>query len=138
MIRPREKQALSRCRQQALAIQSQRQALEANLLNPAPLVKGCLVVTRKVCGKAGCRCATSKRLRHGPFLHLSVLHQGKTRKIHLPKSWEDAVRGGVEAARKYRQARQEWLVLEKSMKKLWKEVERCRNHLPYEPKAKGR
>jgi hypothetical protein len=137
MIRPREKQALSRCRQQALDIQSERQALEAKLMSPAPLVKGCLVVTRKVCGKSGCRCATSKRMRHGPFMHLSVLRQGKTRKIHLPKRWEDTVRAGVEAARRYRQARRQWLVLEKRMKSLWKQVERYRNHLPYEPKPKG-
>lgn len=138
MIRPRDKQALSRCRQQVLDLQSQRQALEAHLLNPEPLVEGCLVVTWKVCGKAGCRCATSKKMRHGPFVHHSVLRQGRTRKIHLPKAWEEKVMAGVAATRRYRDARRQWLALEKRMKKLWKRVARYRQHLPYEPKKKGR
>lgn len=138
MIRSRKKQALSRCRQMVRELQAQRQSLEAKLLSQEPLVEGCLVVLRKVCGKAGCRCATSKRLRHGPFLSLSILRQGQTRRIHLPKQWEDPVKAGLEAARHYRQARQEWKILQRRMEGLWREVERCRKHVPYEPKKKGR
>lgn len=103
-----------------------------------PLVEGCLVVTRKVCGKPGCRCATSKRMRHGPFFHLSILREGRTRKIHLPKGWEEEVKTGVEARRRYRQAFQQWRTLQKEMERLWRQVERNRKHLPYEPKKKGR
>jgi hypothetical protein len=102
------------------------------------MVEGCLVVTWKVCGKAGCRCATSKKRRHGPFVHHSVLRDGKTRKIHLPKEWEEKVRSGMAAAHRYRQARRQWLALEKRMKRLWKDVERYRKHLPYEPERKSR
>lgn len=138
MIRSREKQALSRCRQQMREIQAERHALEANLLSPSPLVEGCLVEVRRVCGKAGCRCASSKRMRHGPYLHLSLLRQGKTRTIHLPKGWEEEVRAGVEAARRYRKAHQQWRALERRVDALWREVGRCRKHLPYEPKQKGR
>ena len=96
------------------------------------------MVLRKVCGKAGCRCATSKRLRHGPFLSLSILRQGQTRRIHLPKQWEDTVKAGLEAARRYRKARQEWKILQRRMEGLWREVERYRKHVPYDPKKKGR
>lgn len=138
MIRNREKQALSRHRQQLREIQAERQALETSLLGREPLVEGCLVEVRRVCGKAGCRCADSKRMRHGPYLHLSLLRQGKTRTIHLPKEWEEEVRAGVEAARRYRKAHQQWRVLERRVDALWREVEHCRKHLPYEPKPKGR
>ena len=138
MISTGQKQALSRCRQQVLAAQSERQALEAKLLGSEALVEGCLVVVRKVCGKAVCRCKTSKRLRHGPFLHLSLLREGKTKTIHVPKSWEEEVKTGVEAAGRFRQACRQWRALQKQMEKLWRQVERNRKHLPYEPKKKGR
>ncbi|MFA4904814.1 MAG: DUF6788 family protein [Desulfobaccales bacterium] len=138
MIRAREQQAISRCRKQVRALQSEREALEANLLSREPLVEGSLVTIRKVCGKAGCRCATSKRMRHGPFLSLSILRRGQTRRIHLPKPWEEQVRAGVEKARRYRKAHQQWRDLERRMGVLWKQVERYRKHVPYEPKQKGR
>jgi hypothetical protein len=138
MIRFREKQALSHCRQLARELQAQRQFLETNLLSREPLVEGCLVVTRRICGKAGCRCAASKRMRHGPYLSLSILRQGQTRRIHLPREWGDCVKAGLEAARRYREAFREWRALDKRMAGLWREVERCRKHVPYEPKRKGR
>ncbi len=138
MIHAINKQALSRCRQLLKDLQSQRQLLESHLLSREPMVEGCLVVVRKVCGNSGCRCSRSKKLRHGPFLYLSILRQGKTRTIHLPKEWEETVRVGVEAARGYRTARQQWRVLEKRIENLWREIERYRKHLPYEPKKKRR
>ena len=138
MLRTGYKQALSRCRQQAREFQFERQALEANLMSREPLVEGCLVVVRKVCGKASCRCKTSKKMRHGPFLHHCLLREGKTRTIHLPKQWEQEVKAGVEAARRFRQARQRWRLLEKQLENLWRQVERHRKHVPYEPKKKGR
>ena len=58
--------------------------------------------------------------------------------IHLPKEWEEEVKTGVEAARRFRKARKHWRALEKRMENLWREVERNRKHLPYEPKKKGR
>lgn len=102
------------------------------------LVEGCLVVVRTVCGKASCRCKTSKRLRHGPYLHLSLLRNGRTRMIHLPKQWEEDVRTGVEAARQFRKARRQWRVLNKRIENLWRQVELNRRSLPYEPKKKSR
>lgn len=138
MISTGQKQAVSRCRQQVRAVQAERQTLEANLLGSEPLVEGCLVVVRKVCGKAACRCKTSRRLRHGPFLHLSLLRKGKTKTIHVPKVWEEEVKTGVEAARRFRKARQQWRVLQKQMENLWRQVDRNRKHLPYAPKKKSR
>lgn len=77
-------------------------------------------------------------MRHGPFLHHSVLENGRTRKIHLPKGWGEKVLEGIAAAQQYRHARQKWFKLEKEMQGLWKEVERCRQSLPYEPKKRSR
>ena len=126
-------------RQQLGDIQAQRQLLEAVLMERTPLVEGSLVVVRKVCGKAGCRCARSRRERHGPFLYLSLSRQGRTRTIHLPKRWEEPVRVGVEAARHYRKTHKEWHALATRLEALWKQVERHRKHsLPYEPKQKSR
>lgn len=138
MIHTGKKQALSRYRQQVLAVQAERKALEAALMGMEPLVEGCLVAVRKVCGKAGCRCRTSKRFRHGPFLHLSLLHNGKTRMIYLPKQWEEEVKAGVESARRFRSARRQWRELQERMENIWRQVERNRKYLPYEPKKKSR
>lgn len=137
MIQSRQKQTLSRYRQRVRAVQAERQALEAALMGTEALVEGCLVVVRTVCGKAACRCRTSKRWRHGPYLHLSLLRKGKTRMIHLPRQWEEEVRAGVEAARRFRKARQQWRALNKQMENLWRQVERNRRQLPYEPKKKS-
>lgn len=138
MTHIRQKHALSRYRQQVLVVQAARQSLETALMGSEALVEGCLVVVRTVCGKAACRCKTSKRWRHGPYLHLSLLRKGKTRMIHLPKQWEEAVKAGVEAARRFRKARRQWRGLNKQMENLWRQVERNRKHLPYEPKKKSR
>lgn len=116
----------------------ERQELEARLMSAEALVEGCLVVVRKVCGKAGCRCKTSKRMRHGPFLHLSLLRQGKTKTIYLPKLWEQEVKTGVEAAKRFRKAHQQWRALHKQMENLWRQVEVNRKRVPYEPKKKSR
>lgn len=137
MIQSRQKQTLSRYRQRVRAVQAERRALEAALMGTEALVEGCLVVVRTVCGKAACRCRTSKRWRHGPYLHLSLLRKGKTRMIHLPRQWEEEVRAGVEAARRFRKARQQWRALNKQMENLWRQVERNRRQLPYEPKKKS-
>lgn len=137
MISTGQKQALSRCRSQVLSLQAERQALEATLMGSETLAEGCMVVVRKVCGKAACRCKRSKRLRHGPFLHLSLLRHGKIRTIHVPKQWEEEVKRGVEAARRFRKAHQQWKVLQKHMDALWRQVERNRKHVPYEPKKRG-
>lgn len=137
MIHARQGQALSRYRQLVKDLQAERQLLESNLLSREPLGEGCLVVVRKVCGKAGCRCVSSKKMRHGPFLYQSILRRGKTKTIHLPKEWEDRVKAGVETARRYRKARQQWRVLGKRLESLWRKIERQRKHLPYEPRKKG-
>lgn len=138
MIQSRQKHELSRYRQQVRAAQAARQSLEAALMGSGALVEGCLVVVRTVCGKAACRCRTSKRWRHGPYLHLSLLRKGKTRMIHLPRQWEEEVKAGVEAARRFRKSRKQWRVLQKRMENLWRQVERNRKQLPYEPKRRSR
>ena len=137
MISTGQRQALSRCRRQVLALQADRQALEAKLMGSETLAEGCMVVVRKVCGKAACRCKRSKRFRHGPFLHLSLLRHGKIKTIHVPRQWEEEVKRGVEAARRFRKAHQQWKALQKHMDALWRQVERNRKHVPYEPKKKG-
>jgi len=48
------------------------------------------------------------------------------------------VRAGVEAARRFRKAHQQWRALNKQLENLWRQVERNRKHMPYEPKKKDR
>lgn len=138
MIHIRQRYILSRCRQRIKAAQLERQALEAELMNPEPLVEGCLVTVRTVCGKPACRCRRAKRFRHGPYLHLSLLRDGKTKMLHLPKEWEEEARAGVEAARRLRKARIRWRILQREMENLWRQVELNRRSVPYEPKKKSR
>jgi hypothetical protein len=136
-IDTRHQQALSRFRQSVLELQRQRQKLESCLLERFPLVGGSLAVVYKVCGKPGCRCAQTKEQRHGPFLYLSFTKKGKGRTIHLPKKWEEPVREGVEATRRYRRQHRDWQNNNEKIEKLWKKIEGYRKHkLPYEPKKK--
>ena len=139
MTHIRQYQAISRCRQLLMDLRSERQDLEAHILARTPLVEGCLVEVHRVCGKPNCRCATSKKHWHGPYLCLSLSRQGKTRTIHLPKMLQERVRGGVKAARLYRQAHQRWRTIGRRLEELWKQVEHYRKqNLPYEPKKKSR
>lgn len=57
------------------------------------LIRGSLLVRRRVCGKPRCRC-TRGRLHES--LYLAIHQDGRTRQLFVPKDWEARVRQWVE------------------------------------------
>lgn len=67
---------------------------------PGPtLIRGSLIVLRRRCGKANCRCADGESLHESPALSYS--ERGRTRMLMLPAS---AVAEVAEATARYRAA----------------------------------
>jgi hypothetical protein len=64
------------------------------LLGHPGLLRGNLVVMRRKCGKASCRCAQDPDQRHAS-LYLSMSHEGKRRMVYIPAPWEERVREWV-------------------------------------------
>lgn len=64
------------------------------MLTRAGVLRGSLVVMRRRCGKAGCRCARSRRNQHRSLV-LKIGENGKQRTIYVPRGWEDRVRTWV-------------------------------------------
>jgi len=55
------------------------------------LLRGNLVLMRRACGKAGCRCARSPRGRHRS-LYLGLKIDGRQHMVYVPAAWEERVR----------------------------------------------
>ena len=56
------------------------------------VIRGSLVIMKRVCGKSGCRC-----LKNSPHksLYISQSFKGKTRMTYVPKQSEEVVRWGI-------------------------------------------
>jgi len=65
----------------------------AELLREGGLLRGSVSVRRRVCGKAGCRCA---RGEGHEAMYVVYREAGRTTQIYVPKGWEERVRGWVE------------------------------------------
>ena len=63
------------------------------------ILRGSLLLRRRVCGKAGCKCTRGKLHES---LYLVITEKGKTRQLYVPKDWEPRVRRWVV---EYHQAR---------------------------------
>ena len=67
-------------------------ARRQELTNSLPLldqvIRGSLITRYVKCGKSNCRCASGQG---HPSLYLSSLHEGKTRLVYVPASWESWV-----------------------------------------------
>ena len=61
------------------------------------IIRGSVVIMKRHCGKAGCRC--QKGFKH-ESLYISQRHAGKTRMIYVPKSSEKTVRRLISNYRK--------------------------------------
>lgn len=68
------------------------------------LMRGTLLVRRRVCGKPSCKCA---RGQPHESLYLVVSEQGRSRQLFVPKDWEARVRGWVENHRAARELMEE-------------------------------
>jgi len=65
----------------------------AQLVSQRGIVRGSLLVRRRVCGKPGCRCI---RGEEHESLYLVISEGGRTRQLYVPKDWEARVRRWVE------------------------------------------
>lgn len=75
---------LSRIRKQIAMCISKRAALEKLLLNTRhKMMIGTLVKRYVICGKPGCKC--SKGFKHGPFLYLYKMSNGKNVRSYINK-----------------------------------------------------
>ena len=66
----------------------------AQLISQSGLIRGSLLVRRRVCGKSGCKCARGQKFLH-ESLYLVISEEGRTRQLFVPKDWEQRVRQWV-------------------------------------------
>jgi len=71
----------------------------AQLVAQRGILRGSLLLRRRVCGKAGCKCTRGKLHES---LYLVITEKGKARQLYVPKAWKPRVRRWVE---EYHQAR---------------------------------
>ena len=64
----------------------------AQLLSQRGVIRGTLLVRKRKCGKANCRCA---RGEGHESLFLVISENGRTRQFFVPKDWESRVRQWV-------------------------------------------
>lgn len=65
----------------------------AQLLSQRGVIRGTLLVRKRKCGKANCRCARGEGHQS---LFLVISENGRTRQFFVPKDWESRVRLWVE------------------------------------------
>lgn len=85
----------------------------AQIVHQNGLMRGTLLVRKRVCGKASCRCAKG-HLHESLYLVLS--EGGRTRQLYVPREWEATVRQWVQS---YQQAR---ALLEEISRRHWDKV----------------
>lgn len=88
------------------------------LLNQRGVIRGTLLVRKRKCGKANCKCA---RGEGHESLFLVISEQGRTRQLFVPKDWELRVRSWVED---YHRARE---LLEAVSRIYWDKVRQRRD-----------
>jgi len=81
-----------------------RRSRLAQLISQRGLLRGNLLVRRRVCGKANCKCT---RGEEHESLYLVISEGGRTRQLYVPKDWEARVRRWVEEHRRARQLMEE-------------------------------
>jgi len=64
----------------------------AQMLSQRGVIRGTLLVRKRKCGKANCRCA---RDEGHESLFLVISENGRTRQFFVPKDWESRVRQWV-------------------------------------------
>jgi len=64
----------------------------AQVLSQCGVIRGTLLVRKRKCGKANCRCA---RGEGHESLFLVISEDGRTRQFFVPKDWESRVRQWV-------------------------------------------
>ena len=76
----------------------------AQLLSQRGVLRGTLLMRRRKCGKANCRCA---RGEGHESLFLVISENGRTRQLFVPRDWESRVRLWVEDYHRARELMEE-------------------------------
>jgi len=76
----------------------------AQLLSQSGILRGSLLVRRRVCGKPGCKCT---RGQEHESLYLVRSESGRTRQLYVPKDFETRVRRWVANHHQARQLMEE-------------------------------
>jgi hypothetical protein len=76
----------------------------AQLLSQRGVIRGTLLVRKRKCGKANCRCAQGEGHQS---LFLVISENGRTRQLFVPKDWESRVRLWVEDYHRARELMEE-------------------------------
>lgn len=77
--------------------------LSVELARPRPMRKGSLTERLVKCSKPGCPCGQQNGARHGPYLSLTQVVDGKTRTRLVSQSQARLVRQQIEADRRFRE-----------------------------------
>ena len=65
----------------------------AQLISQRGVLRGTVLLRRRVCGKANCKCTRGHKHES---LYLVISEGGRTRQLYVPKEWEWSVRRWVE------------------------------------------
>ena len=76
----------------------------ARLLSQRGVIRGTLLVRKRQCGKANCRCAEGEGHES---LFLVISENGRTRQLYVPKDWVSRVRLWVEDYHRARELMEE-------------------------------
>lgn len=75
----------------------------AQLGEPKPMRRGSVSERWMKCGQAGCRCREDEKARHGPYVTVTRVVDGKTRSRYLRGEQADVARRQVEAGQQFRE-----------------------------------
>lgn len=76
----------------------------AQLIDQKAILRGSLLVRRRVCGKPTCKCTRGEQHES---LYLVIAEGGRTRQLYVPKDWESRVRRWVAHHHRARQLMEE-------------------------------
>ena len=102
-MRARERQRLSRLRQEAFDVLRECRTLVRSLARPGPMIAGSCYEMYKKCGRPGCRCTRGEL--HGPFPVISIARSGRRSTRSVPRDRVEEVRARTETYRAFQQER---------------------------------
>jgi len=86
--------------------------IKRELQEIGPMRPGTLSEQYTVCGKKSCRCADAKHPRkHGPYYHLSFVHQGKNTTQFIRAPYVAEVKQQLASYKRFRELVDEWVHL---------------------------
>ena len=126
-MQEKDRQRLSRLRQQLVQLKDQPGELLPIFLGDSPLVKGTVYPLRRRCGKPSCRCARGE-LHESLVLTASV--EGRTKLRSLAEEQAERVRELTQRYQQFRTARADFVKRYVRMVKIIDAIERLRRVKP--------